>query len=536
MCILCVIAVAFDLITWLVRKYIKQIYKLRVVSALSNFASNGSRNKPKPPMMRRRTTDKIKNISDALRKEVITCIIDGLAKTVSLVDAPAKKSTNSDILSINGDHDKKGGLGPRSELLKKPPKGDEKGYASFSDELEEPLNDMPYRHWELGSVGKFSARLPIPEEYPDKIDGKLQHNVIEQYEINPRRDRKQSSVMTKKRNEVIFTDYAPIVFSYLRKNVYGITDREYYESILPGGGDPSKISLDLCAKFSEGRSGAFFFFTKDMKYLIKTLTKSEAQLLLDTLQRYVMYMKDNPKTYLSKYFGLHSIKLYGHDIYFVVNKNIFSALDQKPDETYDIKGSWVDRHTKHAIAAGKLMKDEDLTKSLLLENKLAFATWKQLENDTTFLSGVNIMDYSLLLGVCYQKVKIERKRVIQDERIIDLEEDEEIKQDEDGNYIKSKQDVVYEILDAEVVEGPGKYCIGIIDMLQEWDLNKKTERFIKAYLRCKDKNGISCVPPVQYKERFLEKMVEIGIGHRFRHETDATMIRTEILGSLLDGK
>ena len=41
---------------------------------------------------------------------------------------------------------------------------------------------------------------------------------------------------------------------------------------------------DIVAKFSEGRSGAFFFYTKDMKYLVKTLTKSEAQLLLRTLQ------------------------------------------------------------------------------------------------------------------------------------------------------------------------------------------------------------------------------------------------------------
>ena len=76
-----------------------------------------------------------------------------------------------------------------------------------------------------------------------------------------------------------------------------------------------------------------------VRYLIKTLTKSEAQLLLDTLHKYVHFMRDNPKTFLSKYFGLHAIKLYGHSIYFVVNKNMFANLDKQPDETYDIKGS-----------------------------------------------------------------------------------------------------------------------------------------------------------------------------------------------------
>eukprot|EP01084_Bolivina_argentea_P038287 70796_1 len=82
--------------------------------------------------------------------------------------------------------------------------------------------------------------------------------------------------------------------------------------------------------------------------------------------------------------------------------------------------------------------------------------------------------------------------------------------------IKCDNDDIYEInsrLNAKVVEGAGEYGIGIIDMLQKWDMNKKTERFIKSYLRCKPKDGISCVPPKQYGMRFLNKMQEIGIGY-----------------------
>merc|ERR1712157_671382 len=113
----------------------------------------------------------------------------------------------------------------------------------------------------------------------------------------------------------------------------------------------------------------FFFFTKDEKYLIKTLKK------------YVLYMTDNHKTYLSMYFGLHSIKLYGESIYFIVNKNIFSGLDKKPDETYDIKGSWVDRHTNHHITDQRLMKDEDIQRPLLLNRLKAVGIYKQLQKD-----------------------------------------------------------------------------------------------------------------------------------------------------------
>merc|ERR1712032_322978 len=108
------------------------------------------------------------------------------------------------------------------------------------------------------------------------------------------------------------------------------------------------------------------------------------------------------------------------------------------------------------------------------------------------------MDYSLLLGIYYAKVDI-------------VEQKEEEKEKIDG---------VYSVYDAKYVEGPGSYCIGIIDMLQKWDLNKKAERFIKAALRGKDPNGISCVPPKQYQQRFMDKMIEIGIGNEEEDEME----------------
>ena len=131
-------------------------------------------------------------------------------------------------------------------------------------------------------------------------------------------------------DKVLFTDYAPHVFRYLRTKIYGISDTEYLESILPSTIKSIKsISEDIIAKFSEGRSGAFFFYSQDNKYLIKTLNRSESQLLLNTLYRYVEYMKKNNKTYLTKYYGLHSIKLYSKIIYFIVNGNVFPSEKKK---------------------------------------------------------------------------------------------------------------------------------------------------------------------------------------------------------------
>jgi len=284
-----------------------------------------------------------------------------------------------------------------------------------------------------------------------------------------------------------------------------VSDEEYLQSIRPHD-NVAEISLLLVAKFSEGRSGAFFFYTEDQNYLIKTLTKAEAKLMIKTLPQYVDYMRQNAKNYLGKYFGLHAIKLYGHRIFFVVTKNIFSALDATPDEIYDIKGSWVGRNTNNIIWDRKLMKDNDLHRELLLESEKSNAIYKQLEKDTEFLASLKIMDYSLLLGVVYKTIK-QNKNDPREQEGDDMKSHSDAGFDDESSHSQHT-----EILEAEMVVGPGKYVIGIIDMLQKYNMRKKSERCIKSICMCKDKNGISCAPPYIYRDRFLEKMSEIGIG------------------------
>lgn len=58
-----------------------------------------------------------------------------------------------------------------------------------------------------------------------------------------------------------------------------------------------------------------------------------------------------------------------------------------------------------------------------------------------------------------------------------------------------------------VVEGPGCYYFGIIDILQEWNWKKKLERFYKMYIRGKDGDGLSCMEPIGYADRFLQRAV-----------------------------
>ncbi|ETO08999.1 G-protein-coupled receptor family protein [Reticulomyxa filosa] len=73
---------------------------------------------------------------------------------------------------------------------------------------------------------------------------------------------------------------------------------------------------------------------------------------------------------------------------------------------------------------------------------------------------------------------------------------------------------------AELIEGPGFYCIGIIDILQDWNHFKRFERFYKVHLCCDDGDGLSCMEPTMYRKRFLSKMLEVGFGPKKRNFSD----------------
>jgi 1-phosphatidylinositol-4-phosphate 5-kinase len=58
-----------------------------------------------------------------------------------------------------------------------------------------------------------------------------------------------------------------------------------------------------------GKSGSFFFFSFDNKFLIKTITSSEKNILLDMLDDYINHiiLTDN-KSLLARIYGVFTIK------------------------------------------------------------------------------------------------------------------------------------------------------------------------------------------------------------------------------------
>ncbi len=73
-------------------------------------------------------------------------------------------------------------------------------------------------------------------------------------------------------------------------------------------------------------------------------------------------------------------------------------------------------------------------------------------------------------------------------------------------------------LRATIVEGPGIYYLGIIDVLQEWTLAKRLENWFKTHILCTDTSGLSAVDPERYAKRFSERVLaQLIEGHILRY-------------------
>ena len=66
-----------------------------------------------------------------------------------------------------------------------------------------------------------------------------------------------------------------------------------------------------------------------------------------------------------------------------------------------------------------------------------------------------------------------------------------------ANFLKHKH---------SFVSGRFIYHVAIIDYLQEWNLNKKAERFVKTKILFKDGNTLSAIEPIEYARRFQHFM------------------------------
>merc|ERR1719229_676922 len=107
-----------------------------------------------------------------------------------------------------------------------------------------------------------------------------------------------------------FVDYAPLVFQRIRAK-FGIRPDDYLRSVGPeqllGNMILGNLS-SLSEQSSEGKSGAFFFYTADGNYMLKTVSRTEYLVLKKMLRHYYNHLDRNPETLLVRFLGLHCLR------------------------------------------------------------------------------------------------------------------------------------------------------------------------------------------------------------------------------------
>ena len=176
-----------------------------------------------------------------------------------------------------------------------------------------------------------------------------------------------------------YVAYSHAAFADLRE-LFGVDAAGYTKSL---GGHKD-------AKFDGGASGAIMFFSADKRYIIKQVEKAEREKLVELLPGYHEHMRENDgSTMLLRVLQCCSIRMYRKELNFMVTENLFyhKGAVVKPDATYDIKGSWVDRNargTRTHKPEGGTFKDQDLNSLIYLptayRNKLLLTLQRQAQN------------------------------------------------------------------------------------------------------------------------------------------------------------
>ena len=170
----------------------------------------------------------------------------------------------------------------------------------------------------------------------------------------------------------------------------------------------------------------------------------------------------------------------------VVMQNLFYT-NLKIHSKFDLKGSTVKRFvTDEEINAGTtVLKDRNFKTKIYLEQKTKKKFLETIKIDAHFLRESNIMDYSILLGINNNNESNGKT-----EQLPDLDNPTYWQQEEGGIPFPN-----------------GIYFMGIIDILQKYNLKKKLENAYKSRRekrKGKDPEAISAVGSAVYSKRFVK--------------------------------
>eukprot|EP00026_Physarum_polycephalum_P001812 Phypoly_transcript_01815.p1 GENE.Phypoly_transcript_01815~~Phypoly_transcript_01815.p1 ORF type:complete len:964 (+),score=177.55 Phypoly_transcript_01815:205-3096(+) len=283
-------------------------------------------------------------------------------------------------------------------------------------------------------------------------------------------DKQGSAAIPSSNYPYSFIDYAPKAFRKIRE-IFGFNCADYLLSLT------SQYTLSELP--TPGKSGSFFYYSNDRKFMLKTISATEFDNLRQMMPNYFLHILQNPNTLLTRLFGLHKISTENsRSIIFVVMENIF--LDYEMEETYDLKGSTIGRKSD---GTSSILKDLDWKRRILLDSERRNSLLFQIELDCKFLEKNNIMDYSFLIGLRFINSKEEERNKRPYSSIFQREKGGYQATTEDGGF--------YDIV----------YYFGIIDIFTTYNIKKQLEHTYKSAVY-ETKDAISVVDAVKYAHRF----------------------------------
>ncbi|WOK94573.1 1-phosphatidylinositol-3-phosphate 5-kinase FAB1A-like isoform X1 [Canna indica] len=241
-------------------------------------------------------------------------------------------------------------------------------------------------------------------------------------------------------------------------------------------------SLSRCKKWDAqgGKSKAFFAKTLDDRFIIKQIKRTELDSFLkfgpDYFKHVFHSLDSGSQTCLAKILGIYQVRQNksGKEIKtdLMVMENLLYG--HKISQTYDLKGSVFGRYIQDVKHGEKVLLDqnfvEDMHKSpIYLGGKTKHLLQRAIWNDTSFLTSINVMDYSLLVGV-------------DDER----------------------RELVF----------------GIIDYLRQYTWDKQLETWVKSSMVVPKNELPTVISPKEYKKRFRKFMARyfLAVPHSWNCE------------------
>ncbi|CAD7955611.1 unnamed protein product [Amoebophrya sp. A120] len=236
-----------------------------------------------------------------------------------------------------------------------------------------------HENWNMVLNMMIGIRLAVGRSSTEGDRGlqSLDFKMRDKFAILPNLANIMDSVAAANQNYTIFVDYLPFVFRKIRQ-LRGIKPEQYLRSVGPeqllGNMILGNLS-SLSELSSEGKSGAFFYYTADGSFMIKTISKEEKEWLQTIMLPYWLHLKKYPDSLLIKFFGLHALrvrkqsnnigsfrassKIREKKIYFVVMGNMFNT-PYEIHTRYDLKGSTFGRTTNASLLEDKTVARKDM--------------------------------------------------------------------------------------------------------------------------------------------------------------------------------